>query len=50
LGEEVATRLAYGNAIEKLARANKRVIPLDGDTKNSTFSDKVTKVSSEQTS
>lgn len=44
LGETVATRLAYGNALEKLARANPRVIALDGDTKNSTFSDKVIKV------
>jgi transketolase len=43
LGELVATRLAYGNALEKLAAANSRVIALDGDTKNSTFSDKVLK-------
>jgi len=48
LGEEVATRLAYGTALEKLARANKRVIALDGDTKNSTYSDKVLKSFPEQ--
>lgn len=45
LGELVATRLAYGNGLQKLAQANSRVIALDGDTKNSTFSDKVLKVS-----
>lgn len=44
MGELVATRLAYGNALQKLAAANDRVIALDGDTKNSTFSDKVLKV------
>lgn len=44
LGESVATRLAYGNGLQKLAQANSRVIALDGDTKNSTFSDKVLKV------
>jgi transketolase len=43
LGETVATRLAYGTALQKLAKANSRVIALDGDTKNSTFSDKVLK-------
>ncbi|XP_021954929.1 transketolase [Folsomia candida] len=43
MGELVATRLAYGNALQKLAAANDRVIALDGDTKNSTFSDKVLK-------
>uniref|UniRef100_H3B2I8 Transketolase n=1 Tax=Latimeria chalumnae TaxID=7897 RepID=H3B2I8_LATCH len=39
LGDKVATRKAYGTALEKLGRANDRVIALDGDTKNSTFSD-----------
>lgn len=48
LGELVATRLAYGTALEKLARTNKRVIALDGDTKNSTFSDKVAKAHPDQ--
>jgi len=42
-GDSVATRLAYGTALHKLAKANSRVIALDGDTKNSTFSDKVLK-------
>lgn len=44
LGEQVATRLAYGNALAKLAQNNDRVIALDGDTKNSTFSEKLKKV------
>lgn len=43
LGEEVATRLAYGTALAKLAVNNSRVIALDGDTKNSTFSEKLKK-------
>ncbi|XP_023299362.2 transketolase-like protein 2 [Lucilia cuprina] len=44
LGEQVATRSAYGNALAKLAQNNDRVIALDGDTKNSTFSEKLKKV------
>jgi transketolase len=43
LGEQVATRLAYGTALAKVAMNNSRVIALDGDTKNSTFSDKLKK-------
>lgn len=35
----MATRKAYGLALVKLGHANDRVIALDGDTKNSTFSD-----------
>ncbi|VDP89631.1 unnamed protein product [Echinostoma caproni] len=41
LGEQVATRLAYGNALARLGEACDRVIGLDGDTKNSTFSIKL---------
>ncbi len=41
LGEQVATRLAYGTALAKLAKNNSRVISLDGDTKNSTFAEKI---------
>lgn len=41
LGESVATRLAYGVALAKIGANNSRVIALDGDTKNSTFSDKL---------
>ncbi|KAK2496140.1 hypothetical protein MC885_005925 [Smutsia gigantea] len=39
VGEKIATRKAYGQALAKLGHANDRVIALDGDTKNSTFSD-----------
>lgn len=43
LGESVATRLAYGTALAKLAVNNPHVIALDGDTKNSTYSEKLKK-------
>nr|XP_018899753.1 PREDICTED: transketolase-like protein 2 isoform X2 [Bemisia tabaci] len=48
LGENVATRLAYGTALAKIGSSNHRVIALDGDTKNSTFSDKLKKAHPEQ--
>ncbi|KAI4802160.1 hypothetical protein KUCAC02_020014 [Chaenocephalus aceratus] len=38
-GEKIATRRAYGVALAKLGEASKRVVALDGDTKNSTFSE-----------
>ena len=44
LGESLATRQAYGNAIVKLANNNSRVVALDGDMKNSTFSQNLRKV------
>jgi transketolase len=40
----VATRFAYGTALTKIAANNDRVIALDGDTKNSTYSEKLKKV------
>jgi transketolase len=40
LGDQVATREAYGTAIAKLGEADSRVVALDADVKNSTFSDK----------
>src|SRR5258708_4495950 len=40
LGEMVATREAYGAALLKLGEADARVVALDADVKNSTFSDK----------
>jgi transketolase len=40
LGQQVATREAYGTALAKLGQVNPRVVALDGDTKNSTFSEK----------
>ncbi len=47
-GESVATREAYGDALAKVAEADPRIIALDGDTKNSTFSEKVLKTRPEQ--
>jgi transketolase len=38
LGEKIATRKTYGDALVKLGKVCDRVIALDGDTKNSTFS------------
>lgn len=35
----MATRQAYGVALKKLGQASQRVVALDGDTKNSTFSE-----------
>jgi transketolase len=43
LGEQVATREAYGDALVKLAAKDPRVVALDGDTKNSTYSEKLAK-------
>ncbi len=43
-GEQVATREAYGTALAKLAEADPRVVALDADVKNSTFSDRFEKV------
>ena len=40
----MATRQAYGTAVLKLAKNNDRVVALDGDMKNSTFSQEVRKV------
>src|SRR5204863_32082 len=48
LGQEVATREAYGIALAKLAAADSRVVALDADVKNSTFSDKFEKVAPER--
>ncbi|XP_036415457.1 transketolase isoform X1 [Colossoma macropomum] len=39
LGEKVATRKAYGMALAKLGRYNERVVAMDVDTKNFTFSE-----------
>ena len=38
IGDRVATREAYGEALVKLVEQDPRVVALDGDTKNSTFS------------
>lgn len=39
LGDKVATRKAYGVALARLGQSSQRVVALDGDTKNSTFSE-----------
>lgn len=44
LGDSVATRAAYGTALAKIAQNNSRVVALDGDMKNSTFSEKIKKI------
>ena len=43
LGETVATREAYGTAIARLGAADPRIVVLDADVGNSTFSDKFEK-------
>ncbi len=42
-GDMVATREAYGNALVRIGAVDLRVIALDGDTKNSTYSEKFLK-------
>jgi len=36
IGDQVATRQAFGHALEKLGRDNSAIVALDGDVKNST--------------
>uniref|UniRef100_A0A3Q2CQZ1 Transketolase n=1 Tax=Cyprinodon variegatus TaxID=28743 RepID=A0A3Q2CQZ1_CYPVA len=38
-GDKMATRQAYGIALARLGQGSQRVVALDGDTKNSTFSE-----------
>jgi transketolase len=40
LGDAVATREAYGAALVRLGEADPRIVAMDGDTKNSTYSEK----------
>ena len=42
-GDEVATREAYGTALAALGAVDARIVALDADVKNSTFSDKFQK-------
>merc|ERR1719483_522643 len=44
IGDKLATRQAYGTALAKLAKSHPRVVALDGDMKNSTFSQTMLKV------
>ena len=39
-GDKVATREAYGNALVRIGEVDERVVAMDGDTKNSTYSEK----------
>jgi transketolase len=48
MGESVATREAFGTALAKLGDADSRVVALDGDVKNSTFSDRFEKAHPER--
>jgi transketolase len=43
VGQEIATREAYGDALARLGDDNPLVVALDGDTKNSTYSEKFMK-------
>jgi transketolase len=43
MGDQIATREAYGAALAKLGAADSRIVALDADVKNSTFSDKFEK-------
>ena len=43
LGDVVATREAYGNALARIGEVDLRIVAMDGDTKNSTFADKFNK-------
>ncbi len=40
LGDQVATREAYGTALVRVGEADPRIVAMDGDTKNSTYSEK----------
>jgi len=40
LGDMIATREPYGNDLVRIGEVDPRIVAMDGDTKNSTFSDK----------
>jgi transketolase len=48
LGDSVATREAYGTALVRIGTADPRIVVLDADVGNSTFSEKFEKVASER--
>jgi transketolase len=48
LGDQVATREAFGDVLAKLATADPRIVVLDADVKNSTFTDRFEKVAPER--
>jgi transketolase len=43
MGDMVATREAFGSALLRIGEVDQRVVAMDGDTKNSTYSDKFAK-------
>ena len=47
-GDQIATREAYGEALARLGDVNPLVVVLDGDTKNSTYSEKFMKAHAER--
>jgi transketolase len=48
MGDLVATREAWGTALAKLGESDSRIVALDADVKNSTFSDRFEKVAPER--
>ena len=48
LGQEIATREAYGDALARIGTINPLVVALDGDTKNSTYTEKFMKAHPER--
>jgi transketolase len=40
IGDKIATREAYGNALARIGEVDRRVVAMDGDTKNSTYAEK----------
>jgi len=48
LGDHVATREAFGDALARLVTANPRVVVLDADVKNSTYTDRAEKAASDR--
>jgi len=47
-GQQVATREAYGEALARFGETNPLIVVLDGDTKNSTYSEKFMKAHPER--
>ncbi|HWR54613.1 MAG TPA: transketolase [Bryobacteraceae bacterium] len=47
-GKEIATRKAFGDALAALGRADSRIVALDGDVKNSTYSEEFQKAAPER--
>jgi transketolase len=43
MGDSVATREAFGTALARIGGVDERIVAMDGDTKNSTFSDRFLK-------